>query len=92
MRNASPPHRSLRPRERRSIICFHAWHGSIGALYCSRIRHDVTAVIEMRDVRQRLLEIGGEPSGMTPEEFSARVRKEIAMWKKVAAEVRLEPK
>ncbi|HZN23879.1 MAG TPA: tripartite tricarboxylate transporter substrate-binding protein [Burkholderiales bacterium] len=56
-----------------------------------RVRDDVAAVIQMPDVRQRLLEIGGEPSGITPDEFSARVRSEIAMWKKVAAEAGLKP-
>ena len=73
-----------------------AWFGllapkGVSPEYVHRVRDDVAAVIEMPDVRQRLLEIGGEPSGITPEEFSARVRKEIAMWKKVAAEVGLKP-
>jgi tripartite-type tricarboxylate transporter receptor subunit TctC len=73
-----------------------AWFGfmapkGVSPEYVHRVRDDVAAVIETPEVRQRLLEIGGEPSGMTPGEFSARVRKEIAMWKKVAAEVGLKP-
>lgn len=51
----------------------------------ARIRDDVAAVLQMPDTRQRLLDIGGDPSGNMPEEFAARVRTEIARWKKVAA-------
>ena len=50
----------------------------------TRIRDDVAAVLQMPDVKQRLIDIGGEPSGATPDEFAARVNSEIAMWKKVA--------
>jgi len=49
-----------------------------------RIRDDVAAVIQNPETRQRLLDIGGEPSGEQPEEFAARVRAEIARWKEVA--------
>jgi tripartite-type tricarboxylate transporter receptor subunit TctC len=73
-----------------------AWFGlmapkGVSQDFVRRVRDDVAAVIQMPDVRQRLLDIGGEPSGMPPEEFSARVRSEIGMWKKVAAEVGLKP-
>jgi tripartite-type tricarboxylate transporter receptor subunit TctC len=73
-----------------------AWFGlmapkGVSPEYVRRVRDDVAAVIQMPEVRQRLIDIGGEPSGITPEEFTARVRSEIAMWKKVAAEVGLKP-
>jgi tripartite-type tricarboxylate transporter receptor subunit TctC len=45
----------------------------------------------MPDTRQRLLDIGGEPGGNTPEEFAARVRSEIATWKKVAEAAGIKP-
>ena len=57
----------------------------------ARIRDDVAAVIQMPDTRQRLLEIGGEPGGQTPEEFAERVRREIATWKKVATAAGVTP-
>ena len=44
----------------------------------TRIRDDVAAVLKLPDVKRRLLDIGGEPGGTTPEEFAARVRNEIA--------------
>lgn len=51
----------------------------------TRIRDDVAAVLQMPDVRQRLLDIGGIPSGEPSEEFATRVRKEIARWREVGA-------
>lgn len=56
-----------------------------------RIRDDIAAVIQIPEVRQRLLDIGGEPGGHTPEQFSERVVREIALWKKVAAAAGLKP-
>jgi tripartite-type tricarboxylate transporter receptor subunit TctC len=50
----------------------------------SRIRDDVAAVLQMPNVRERLLEIGGEPGGETVDQFTARVRSEIARWQQVA--------
>jgi tripartite-type tricarboxylate transporter receptor subunit TctC len=57
----------------------------------TRIRDDVAAVLQMPEVRQRLLDIGGEPSGASPDEFAARVNAEIAMWKKVAVRAGIKP-
>ena len=56
-----------------------------------RIRDDVAAVLQMPDVRQRLLDIGGNPGGQPPDEFSARVRTEIDKWKKVAVAAGIKP-
>jgi len=57
----------------------------------TRIHDDMAAVLQMPDVRQRLLEIGAEPGGQTPDQLAARVRSEIARWQKVAAAVDLKP-
>lgn len=56
-----------------------------------RIRDDVAAVLQLRDVRQRLLDIGGEPGGQSPDEFSSRVRNDIAKWLKVAKAAGIKP-
>lgn len=56
-----------------------------------RIRDDVAAVIHTPDIKQRLIDIGGEPSGEQPEEFAARVRTEIARWKEVAVAAGIKP-
>jgi tripartite-type tricarboxylate transporter receptor subunit TctC len=73
-----------------------AWFGlmapkGVSQEYVRRIRDDVAAVIQMPEVRQRLLDIGGEPSGLPPDEFAARVRREIAMWQNVAKTAGLKP-
>ena len=57
----------------------------------ARIHDDVAAVLQVPDVRRRLLDIGGEPGGQTPEEFAERVRAENAKWKKVAAAAGIKP-
>lgn len=56
-----------------------------------RVRDDVAAVIHMPDVKQRLIDIGGEPVGEQPDEFGARVRKEIERWKEVARVAGIKP-
>ena len=57
----------------------------------ARVHKDVAAVLQLPDVRQKLLDIGGEPGGQSPEEFSARIRAEIAQWRKVAKAAGIEP-
>jgi tripartite-type tricarboxylate transporter receptor subunit TctC len=57
----------------------------------TRIHADLAAVLQMPDVRQRLLDIGGIPSGEPPEEFAARVRADIDKWKKVAKAAGVKP-
>jgi tripartite-type tricarboxylate transporter receptor subunit TctC len=45
----------------------------------------------MPEVQKRMLDIGGEPGGMPPEEFAERVRREVEKWKKVAVAANLKP-
>ncbi len=56
-----------------------------------RIRDDVAAVLRIPEVRQRLLDIGGEPAGEPSDEFAARIRSEIARWKEVAVVAGIKP-
>jgi tripartite-type tricarboxylate transporter receptor subunit TctC len=56
-----------------------------------RVRDDVAAVLQIPDVRRRLLDIGGEPGGQPPDEFGTRVRTEIDKWKKVAVAAGIKP-
>jgi tripartite-type tricarboxylate transporter receptor subunit TctC len=57
----------------------------------TRIRDDIAAVLQVPNVRERLLELGGEPGGETAEDFNARVRTEIARWINVAKEAGIKP-
>jgi putative tricarboxylic transport membrane protein len=65
--------------------------GGVPREIVTRIRDDVAAVLQIPDVKQRLRDIGGEPSGEAQEEFATRVRSEIAKWKKVAAAAGIKP-
>ncbi len=40
----------------------------------------------MPDIKERLSGIGAEPAGMSPAEFGATIKRDIARWKKVAQE------
>jgi tripartite-type tricarboxylate transporter receptor subunit TctC len=57
----------------------------------ARVREDLAAVLQVPDVRRRLLDIGGEPSGEPVDEFAKLVRNEIDKWKKVAAVAGVKP-
>ena len=57
----------------------------------TRIHDDIAAVLQIPNVRERLLEIGGEPGGDTVEQFAARVRSEIARWQQVAKTAGIKP-
>ena len=50
----------------------------------SRIRDEVAKIVQQPDIRERIVTLGGEPVGNTPEEFAAIVRGDIAKWKGVA--------
>ncbi len=56
-----------------------------------RLHKDLVAVLQNADVRQRLLDIGAEPGGQTPEEFDARIRREIATWANVVKTAGIKP-
>ena len=57
----------------------------------ARIHTDVVAALQVPDVRQRLIDTGGDPGGQSPEEFGARVRAELARWQKVAKVAGIKP-
>jgi tripartite-type tricarboxylate transporter receptor subunit TctC len=57
-----------------------------------KLSTEVRRVLEMPDVKERLLAQGGVAGGSTPEQLAERVRAEIAKWGKVAraAKIRIE--
>jgi tripartite-type tricarboxylate transporter receptor subunit TctC len=48
-----------------------------------RLQRDITAVLKMPDVRDRLTSLGSHLVASTPEEFRAHIRSEIEKWGKV---------
>jgi len=55
----------------------------------SRIHGEIQKILATDDVKSRLADEGAAPVRMSPEEFSAVVRSDIAKWKKVAQELNL---
>ena len=49
-----------------------------------QLSREITAVLRTSDVRQRLLEMGAEPMGGTPEEFRNPALSERSRWEPVA--------
>ena len=73
-----------------------AWFGMFVArgtppAVVKRIRDDVAEVLTIADVRKRMNEVGGDPVGMSSENFSAWVRSEIERWNKVAKAAGIKP-
>ena len=58
----------------------------------AKMHQELAAYLKMPETKQRLLEIGGLASGITPEEFGAFIRVETEKWAKVSqfAKVRLD--
>jgi tripartite-type tricarboxylate transporter receptor subunit TctC len=56
-----------------------------------KVNDDVTQIIKMPDVRQRMLDSGAEAAGSTPEEFGAYIKSESAKWGKIVKAVGVKP-
>jgi tripartite-type tricarboxylate transporter receptor subunit TctC len=56
-----------------------------------RLNAEVTKVLQHRDVRSRLLELGAEPSPMPVPAFAAWVQQEVNKWTRLAKEAGIQP-
>ena len=54
-----------------------------------RIRDAIAKVLAPTEMKERLLAVGAEGVGSTPEEFAAFIRTELATWSKVVRELQL---
>ena len=52
----------------------------------ARASADVNRVLAMSDVREKMLALGAEPAGNTPEEFARFIREDQAKWSKLMKE------
>lgn len=57
----------------------------------ARIRDDITSVMQNPTVRERIIDIGGEPGGEAIGDFAIHVRNEIAHWQKIGKEAGIQP-
>ena len=66
------------------------WHGLIGPKglprpIVERINGEVTKALQLKQTAEQLQSDGVAPAGGTPEQFQAQIKKEIDIWRKVAA-------
>lgn len=74
--------------ERFPDIEFTSWLGVVvapgtPASIVDRLNREIRQVIELPDMRQRFVDLGGEPAASTPEEMRMRIEREIARWRRV---------
>jgi len=72
------------------------WLGLIGPKglprpIVDRIHGEVMAWLKLRETGERLQTEGFSPAGGTPEQFLARVKKEIEVWRRVVREAGVKP-
>ncbi|MCE9639288.1 MAG: tripartite tricarboxylate transporter substrate binding protein [Betaproteobacteria bacterium] len=53
----------------------------------TRLNQAIVKSLSIPEVKQRILDLGADPVGNSPEEFAAFIKKEIATWTKVIKEV-----
>ena len=56
-----------------------------------RLANEVVAAVKMPAISDRFAAEGLEPGGISPEEFTAKVKSEIAKWAKVARQAGIKP-
>ena len=54
------------------------------------LHKEITAILAMPDVRDRILAVGLEPASNTPEDFSATLRRNFDFWSKVVKEANIK--
>jgi tripartite-type tricarboxylate transporter receptor subunit TctC len=72
-------------------FAFESWNGvhvpaATPRAIVARLNRDLVATIEIPQVRKRMLELGLEPAGGTPDAFAAFVRDDIARWARLIAQ------
>ena len=70
------------------------WNGFVGPAglprpVVDRLHRETVKVLALEPVRQRLLALGAEPVGSTPEAFGAHMKAEREMWGKLIAKIGL---
>ncbi|MGZ5757821.1 MAG: Bug family tripartite tricarboxylate transporter substrate binding protein, partial [Burkholderiales bacterium] len=72
-----------------------AWFGLVAPAatpkdVVTKLSVETARILQLPDVKSRLSELGAEPIGSTPEQFSAHIKAEIAKWAKVIKEANVE--
>jgi tripartite-type tricarboxylate transporter receptor subunit TctC len=72
-----------------------AWFGLVAPAATPRdvvnkLSAETARILQIADVKSRLAELGAEPIGSTPEQFTAHIKAEIDKWAKVIKEANVE--
>ncbi|MEK7230693.1 MAG: tripartite tricarboxylate transporter substrate binding protein, partial [Pseudomonadota bacterium] len=64
------------------------WYGVIGPAklpkpIVTRLHDEFVKVLKQRDIHERILEVGAEPVGSTPEQFRKFLHADVAKWAKI---------
>jgi tripartite-type tricarboxylate transporter receptor subunit TctC len=73
---------------------FDPWFGMLATAKTPRpivakLNREVTRILGLPDVKERLLALGAEPTPTTPEQFDAHVRSEISKFRKIIQEAKI---
>jgi tripartite-type tricarboxylate transporter receptor subunit TctC len=71
------------------------WYGLLGPKGTPReivttLNREVSRIVQLPDIREKLAALGAEPMTGTPEQFDAFVRSEVARWAKVVKAARIQ--
>jgi tripartite-type tricarboxylate transporter receptor subunit TctC len=56
-----------------------------------RLHREVAGILQLPDVRQRLVRMGTEPAATTPDEFAAEIRASVARWPAIIGAAGIRP-
>jgi tripartite-type tricarboxylate transporter receptor subunit TctC len=56
-----------------------------------KLQQEIARIVQLPEIRERLVGLGVEPVGNTPEQFGEYIRSEIAKWAKVVKAAGIEP-
>ena len=65
-------------------------HKEIKTLTYEKINKELRVVLAQEEVKQKLIAFGGSPAASSPQEFKARVEKDIRNLKKVVQDKKIE--
>jgi tripartite-type tricarboxylate transporter receptor subunit TctC len=57
----------------------------------NKLNREIARILQLPDVKERLLALGAEPAPTTPEGFDAHVRSEVAKFKKIVQDAGIKP-
>ena len=68
------------------------WNGALVAngtprAAIERLHQSIAKAMQMPDVRERIIGLGAEPVGNSPEEFGAFLKREFGVWAKIIKDV-----